>query len=160
MLIGYARVSTVVQHPDLQIRALEAHGCGRIYTDRCPSRSKSRPQLDAALAFLREGDALVVWKFDRLARSVPHLLELAAKLERRQCRRAPLGPQVDLPRPGDRAGRESAAPRQRRVGRGGGAPARRSSRDAAALVPRRRPGRVPGAERREGVTLADAFKAY
>jgi hypothetical protein len=160
MLVGYSRISTADQDPEYQIRALEARGCERIYTDRCPSRCKTRPQLDAAFEFLREGDSFVVWKFDRLARSVPHLLELAAKLERRQCRRAPLGPQVDLPRPSDRAGSESAAPRQRRVGRGGGAPARRSSRDAAALVPRRRPGRVPGAERREGVTLADAFKAY
>ena len=83
MVIGYARVSTVDQHPEYQIRALEERGCGRIFTDRCPSRAKSRPQLDAALDFLREGDSLVVWKFDRLARSVPHLLELAAEVERR-----------------------------------------------------------------------------
>jgi DNA invertase Pin-like site-specific DNA recombinase len=92
----------VVQHPDLQIRALEAHGCGRIYTDRCPSRSKSRPQLDAALAFLREGDALVVWKFDRLARSVPHLLELAAGLERRRCQLVSLTEAIDSSSPGGR----------------------------------------------------------
>ena len=102
MVVGYARVSTVDQHPEYQIRALEARGCGRIFTDRCSSRSKTRPQLAAALDFLRANDTLAVWKFDRLARSLPHLIALAGELERRQCELVSLTEAIDTTSPGGR----------------------------------------------------------
>ena len=102
MTVGYARVSTLDQHPEHQIRALERRGCGKIFTDRCPGGAPTRPQLKAALAFLREGDTLAVWKFDRLARSVPHLLQLAAELERRGCELASLTEAIDTSTPGGR----------------------------------------------------------
>ena len=102
MVVGYARVSTVDQNPDYQVRALKERGCGRIFTDRCWGRSLSRPQLDAALARLREGDTLAVWKLDRLARSVPHLLRLAAELERRRCELVSLTEAIDTGSPGGR----------------------------------------------------------
>ena len=102
MVIGYARVSTLDQHPEHQIRALEKRGCERIFTDRCPGGAPTRPQLAAALAFLREGDTLVVWKFDRLARSVPHLLQLAARMEKQGCELASLTESIDTSSPGGR----------------------------------------------------------
>lgn len=73
-LIGYARVSTQDQKLDLQIEALRAAGCGKIFTDIASGAKAKRPGLDDALAYLREGDTLVVWKIDRLGRSVSHLI--------------------------------------------------------------------------------------
>lgn len=82
--IGYARVSTLDQHPETQAAALQAAGCERIFTDHGVSGAKaSRPQLDAALAYLREGDQLVVWKLDRLGRSVSHLVHVIEALRER-----------------------------------------------------------------------------
>ena len=74
-LVGYARVSTLDQDPQLQLDALKAAGCQRIHTDRVSGAKASRPELDAALAYVREGDTLVVWKLDRLGRSLKHLIE-------------------------------------------------------------------------------------
>jgi DNA invertase Pin-like site-specific DNA recombinase len=75
-VIGYARVSTNDQDVQLQIDALEAAGADRVFTDHGVSGAKtSRPQLDAALEYLREGDVLTVWKLDRLGRSLPHLID-------------------------------------------------------------------------------------
>ncbi len=54
MLVGYARVSTADQDPGYQLRALEERGCQRVFTDRCSGRQRSRPQLDAALDYVRE----------------------------------------------------------------------------------------------------------
>ncbi len=102
MLVGYARVSTVDQEPEYQVRALEQRGCSRIFTDRGSGRAKSRPQLDAALDFLRRGDTLAVWKFDRLARSLRHLIDLAGELERRQCELVSLTEAIDTGSPGGR----------------------------------------------------------
>ncbi len=82
--IGYARVSTLDQHPETQAGALQGAGCERIFTDHGVSGAKaSRPQLDACLAFLRQGDQLVVWKLDRLGRSVSHLVHVVAELHER-----------------------------------------------------------------------------
>ena len=75
MLVGYARVSTVSQSLDLQINALKAAGCDRIFTDIVSGAKTARPGLNDAEMILREGDALVVWKLDRLGRSIQHLIE-------------------------------------------------------------------------------------
>ena len=83
-LIGYARVSTAEQDLALQLDALHAAGATRIFEDRGVSAARTeRPGLSAALSFLREGDVLVVWKLDRLGRSMTHLLQTVADLEDR-----------------------------------------------------------------------------
>ncbi|CAM2198519.1 DNA-invertase hin (plasmid) [Paraburkholderia kururiensis] len=83
-IIGYARVSTEEQHLDLQLAALEAYGCGRVYSDHGISGSRSdRPGLRAALAAARPGNTLVVWRLDRLGRSLRDLVTLMASLGER-----------------------------------------------------------------------------
>lgn len=81
MLIGYARVSTVEQHVALQLDALHAAGVEQVFVDEGVSGSlSSRPELDRCLSMLRSGDTLVVWRLDRLARSLKNLLELVESL--------------------------------------------------------------------------------
>ena len=81
-LIGYARVSTADQDPALQLDALHDAGVTREFEDRGVSGAKTeRPGLRETLAYLREGDTLVVWRLDRLGRSMTHLLETVGKLE-------------------------------------------------------------------------------
>ena len=83
MLIGYARISTAEQNLDLQVDKLKAAGCDRIFSD-CISGSKSdRPGLIEALDFARSTDVLVVWKLDRLGRSLSHLIDTVQKLTER-----------------------------------------------------------------------------
>jgi DNA invertase Pin-like site-specific DNA recombinase len=82
-LIGYARVSGLGQDPQLQLDALTAAGCGRIFTESASGTKTSRPELDAALDYLRQGDQLVVWRLDRLGRSLPHLSDVLAQLDGR-----------------------------------------------------------------------------
>ncbi len=82
-LIGYARTSSTLQDPQLQLDALTAAGCARIFTESASGMKTSRPELDAALDYLREGDQLVVWRLDRLGRSLPHLLDVLAQLDGR-----------------------------------------------------------------------------
>jgi DNA invertase Pin-like site-specific DNA recombinase len=84
MNIGYARVSTTDQNPALQLDALLGAGCERIFTDEGVSgAAKKRPQLDQALALIKPGDVLVVWKLDRLGRSLAHLIDLTTSLGER-----------------------------------------------------------------------------
>lgn len=83
MLIGYARVSTQDQKPQLQLDALKAAGCERIFEEKASGAQRERPALQEALSFLREGDTLVVWKLDRLARSLRQLIDTIEKLEER-----------------------------------------------------------------------------
>lgn len=83
MIVGYARVSTQDQHPELQIDALNAAGCERIYKERASGALRRRPVLDRALEDLRRGDVLVVWALDRLGRGLRDLLEIAEGLKER-----------------------------------------------------------------------------
>jgi DNA invertase Pin-like site-specific DNA recombinase len=85
MLIGYARVSTQDQTADLQTDALRATGCERIFIEHASGAQRDRPQLKAALDHARDdaGDVLVVWRLDRLARSLGQLISTVEALERR-----------------------------------------------------------------------------
>ncbi len=83
MKIGYARVSTNDQNLDLQQDALKQAGCEKIFTDKISGTRTDRPQLKEALNFVREGDCLVVWRLDRLGRSLKHLIEVVEGLEDR-----------------------------------------------------------------------------
>ena len=83
MLIGYARVSTRDQKPHLQLDALREAGCERVFEETSSGAKRDRPELKAALDFIRAGDSLVVWKLDRLARSTRQLLETVEMLEQR-----------------------------------------------------------------------------
>jgi DNA invertase Pin-like site-specific DNA recombinase len=83
MLIGYMRVSTGEQSLDLQRDALARVGCERVYDDVCSGRAPDRPGLSKALDVAREGDALVVWKLDRIGRSLPHVVGLVGDLHKR-----------------------------------------------------------------------------
>ena len=84
MLIGYARVSTQDQTLNLQKDALEKIGCSKIFTDIASGATTERTGLDEALAYVREGDSLVVWKLDRLGRSLKHLIETVTNLNNRK----------------------------------------------------------------------------
>src|ERR1700736_1530624 len=84
MLIGYARVSTDEQNLSLQRDALNKAGCKRIFTDKASGAPTKRPGLADALSHLRKGDSLVVWKLDRLGRSVKGLVDLVEEFETRQ----------------------------------------------------------------------------
>ncbi|WP_045729791.1 recombinase family protein [Pseudarthrobacter chlorophenolicus] len=82
-LIGYARVSTADQKLDLQTDALKAAGCVKVYSDIVSGAGTKRPELDECLRFLREGDVLVVYKLDRLGRSLSHLMEIIRDLKQK-----------------------------------------------------------------------------
>jgi DNA invertase Pin-like site-specific DNA recombinase len=81
MQIGYARVSSEDQNLDLQINALTEVGCERVFSEKLTGKVGDRPGLKEVLSHLRKGDALVVWKLDRLGRSVKNLIELVTQLE-------------------------------------------------------------------------------
>lgn len=84
MKIGYARVSTRDQNLDLQLDALKRAGCERIYQDVASGSTTARPALDELLGQLRAGDVLVIWKLDRMGRSLKHLVELVGNLIERK----------------------------------------------------------------------------
>lgn len=83
MLVGYMRVSTNEQNLALQRNALKAAGCERLYDDTCSGSVAERPGLTKALDHMRAGDALVVWKLDRIGRSLSHVVELVDGLQAR-----------------------------------------------------------------------------
>ena len=85
MRVGYARVSTELQHTDLQIGALKAAGCKKIFVEKASGVQRDRPELKAALEYMRDhgDDVLVCWKLDRLARSLRQLIETIEDLEKR-----------------------------------------------------------------------------
>ena len=82
-LIGYARVSTTDQNTDLQLDALKQAGCAAIFEDKISGTTHSRAGLDAALARIGAGDKLVVWRLDRLGRSIPHVMTIVTELAAR-----------------------------------------------------------------------------
>src|SRR5712664_4563577 len=95
-VIGYARVSTRDQDPQLQVDALQAAGCVQVFTDHGVSgKLTSRPEFDKALAVLEPGDVLVVWKLDRLGRSLQHLVEVVNGLKERGIGFRSLTEQID-----------------------------------------------------------------
>ncbi|WP_042337766.1 recombinase family protein [Paraburkholderia ferrariae] len=103
MMIGYARVSTDDQNLDLQIQALDRLGCDKVFTDRGISGSAtSRPGLDRALSRLKPGDKLVVWRLDRLGRSLAHLVRLLESLGQRNVRFQSITEHIDTSSSGGR----------------------------------------------------------
>ena len=83
MKVGYARVSTKDQHLHMQEDALKNSGCKEIYHDIASGVKEARPGLEEALNYLREGDILIVWKLDRLGRSIQHLIQTVKDLNNR-----------------------------------------------------------------------------
>jgi DNA invertase Pin-like site-specific DNA recombinase len=81
MKLGYARVSTQDQNLALQLDALKAAGCSKIYQEKASGSKTERPELNRLLEIIREGDTLMIWKLDRLGRSLNHLIEIVTRLE-------------------------------------------------------------------------------
>src|ERR687891_507227 len=100
MDIGYARVSTGEQTLDLQLDALKAARCSKVYTETASGAKADRPMLDEVLGYLRKGDTLVVWRLDRLGRSLQHLIEVVAALAERGIGFKSLAEQIDTTTPG------------------------------------------------------------
>jgi DNA invertase Pin-like site-specific DNA recombinase len=100
MRVGYARVSTTDQNLDLQLDQLRQAKCEKFYTDTISGAKTARPGLDAALAYLRATDTLVVWKLDRLGRSLQHLIETVNALQERDIGFMSLTEQIDTTTPG------------------------------------------------------------
>lgn len=101
-LLGYARVSTGDQELDLQHDALTAAGCLRIFSDTGSGALDDRPELTRLLDHLREGDTLVVWRLDRLGRSLRHLIDTVAMLAEREVGFVSLQESIDTTTPGGR----------------------------------------------------------
>lgn len=102
MIIGYARVSTDEQSLDAQKDALEAAGAKRTYADTMSGTKRSRPKLDAMLEHLREGDVVVVTKYDRLARSLRDLLDIIEVIKERGVGFRSLAEDIDTTTPAGR----------------------------------------------------------
>ena len=101
-LVGYARVSTIDQNPQLQLDALDHAGCTRVFVDRASGSRTDRPQLTAALDYLRRDDTLCVWRLDHLGRSLPHLIQVANTLTDRGVALRSLTEQIDTASAGGR----------------------------------------------------------
>jgi DNA invertase Pin-like site-specific DNA recombinase len=100
MLIGYARVSTSEQNLDFQLDALDKSGCEKVFTDTVSGSKAARPGLDEALSHLRSGDTLVVWRLDRLGRSLRHLIDTIQALSDRGVGFKSLQESIDTTTPG------------------------------------------------------------
>ncbi|KQZ00716.1 hypothetical protein ASD45_07510 [Pseudolabrys sp. Root1462] len=180
MRIGYARVSTDEQSIDLQVDALERFSCEIIFKDEGHSgASRNRPGLERCLSQLKVGDDLVVWKLDRLGRSLQHLLEVVNDLDRRRIGLASLSEAINTGSPGGvlvfhimaalaqferalisertKAGMHSARQRGRHVGR-----PRKLGDDlvmAAIEEADGKPGGIADAATRLGVSRATVYRA-
>jgi len=102
MLIGYARVSTLDQNLELQTEALNKAGCKKIFEDKISGSRTERPGLFKAQEALRDGDTLVVWKLDRLGRSVKHLVDLVSQLYKQGVQFKSLTDSIDTATPSGR----------------------------------------------------------
>ena len=102
MLIGYARVSTQDQNLNLQIDALRKAGCEKVFDDKVSGTRAERPGLTKALELMRAGDTLVVWKLDRLGRSVKQLVDLVAGLQKQGVQFKSLTDAIDTGTPSGR----------------------------------------------------------
>lgn len=102
MLIGYARVSTQDQKLELQVEALAKAGCKKIFEDKLSGSRADRPGLKKVQEALREGDTLVVWKLDRLGRSVKHLVDLVGELHKQGVQFKSLTDAIDTGTPSGR----------------------------------------------------------
>ena len=100
-VIGYARVSTKEQDLSLQLDALSKYGCDRIFTDKMSS-VKERQGLTDALGYLREGDTLVVWKLDRLCRSLPDLIKISEQIRTAGAQLVSITERIDTSTPAGR----------------------------------------------------------
>lgn len=99
MKIGYARTSRTIQNLDLQLDALNAVGCDRVFTDQMSGGRSDRPGLLEALAFCRPDDTLVVWRLDRLGRSLQHLVATVSEMEARGVQLHSLTESIDTSSP-------------------------------------------------------------
>jgi DNA invertase Pin-like site-specific DNA recombinase len=102
MLIGYARVSTADQTLNLQLDALKHIGCAKIFTDTVSGAKAERKGLDEAISYVRDGDTLVVWRLDRLGRSLQHLIETITVLHNRGIGFRSLTEQIDTTKSGEK----------------------------------------------------------
>ena len=102
MRIGYGRVSTDDQHLELQLQALKEAGCTRVFTDMSSGARVNRLGLQEALSHVREGDTLVVWKLDRLGRTVKGLVNLVGRLASRKVHFKSLTDSIDTTTPAGR----------------------------------------------------------
>lgn len=100
MIVGYARVSTLDQNEALQTDALRGAGCERLFVDHASGAKAHRPELDHLLDVIREGDTLVVWKLDRLGRSVQNFVDLMNLLQSRGVGFRSLTENMDTTTPG------------------------------------------------------------
>jgi DNA invertase Pin-like site-specific DNA recombinase len=103
MKIGYARVSTNDQNPALQLAALKREKCGKIFIDKASGASRARPELDKCLKKLNAGDVLIVWKLDRLGRSLRDLIKLLDDLKGQGVKFKSLTESMDTQTPTGRA---------------------------------------------------------
>lgn len=99
MKFGYARVSTPSQNLNLQIDALVQHGCDQIFQEHISATKKNRPELDKLLAFVRKGDVIVIWKLDRLGRSVMDLIKIINQLREKEVELVSLQDHLDTTTP-------------------------------------------------------------
>ncbi|MDO1451099.1 recombinase family protein [Rhodocytophaga aerolata] len=99
MKVGYARVSTQEQILDLQLDALEKHGCSKIYTDKVSGMKAHKPEFEKLMSYVREGDTIVIWKLDRLGRSTKGLLELVEMLSKKGINLISLNDPIDTTSP-------------------------------------------------------------
>lgn len=102
MLIGYARVSTRDQDTELQLQALKTAGCKKVFQEKASGAQRDRPQLKAAMDYMRRGDTLVVWKLDRLARSLKQLIETVESFESSGMHLISITEQIDTSTPAGR----------------------------------------------------------
>lgn len=102
MLIGYARVSTDGQELQPQLDALHAAGCERVFSEKTTGANMDRPQLEAAIDYMRAGDTLVIWKLDRLGRDMRGLVQFSAELAQRELHLKSLTDNVDTSTPAGR----------------------------------------------------------